>query len=222
MQHVKSAVIAAAGLGSRIGLGMPKCMIEIDGITILTRLINALRPHVPMIYLVVGYREEMVAEYCSKYHRDIILVRNPDYRTTNTAHSFSKGAHFLRGKVLYLDGDLIISKDSLAAFINASISEEILVGVTRAKSENAVFIDGQIDKSSVSIFGFSRTKKSQLEWANIVIGPANLMGRGSGYVYECLERYLPLKGAMIDLAEVDTGNDLREATLFARSIDRLK
>ena len=51
MQTIGSAVIAAAGLGSRIGMGMPKCMIEIDGVTILSRLLTALRPHVPVIIL---------------------------------------------------------------------------------------------------------------------------------------------------------------------------
>mgnify|MGYP003131060655 FL=1 len=63
MQVVEGAVIACAGLGSRLGLGLPKCLIEVDGKTILTRLIESLRPHVSRIHVVIGYREELVADY---------------------------------------------------------------------------------------------------------------------------------------------------------------
>ena len=36
MQPVDFAVIAAAGLGSRLGYGIPKCMLEIGGSTLLS------------------------------------------------------------------------------------------------------------------------------------------------------------------------------------------
>lgn len=219
MQTIGSAVIAAAGLGSRIGMGMPKCMIEIDGVTILARLLTALRPHVPVIHLVVGYREEMVIEYCARDHRDVVLVRNPDYRITNTAYSFAKGARHLTGKVVYLDGDLIISPDSLGSFLNASRDKEILVGVTNAKSENAVFVEGNEAGKFVEISGFTRENPCQLEWANVVAGPCDLMSGAGGYVFERLKEHLPLDGYMLDLAEVDTTDDLNSAVLFARKVD---
>jgi len=216
MQVVESAVIAAAGLGSRIGLGMPKCMIEIDGVTILTRLLNAIRPHVATIHLVVGYREDMVIEYCSMHHRDVVLVRNPDYRSTNTAYSFAKGAEHLKGKVVYIDGDLLITPSSLAGFLAAAKSEDILVGVTDAKSENAVYVESEPEGDAVRISGFTRKVPGQFEWANIVSGPSDLLHNASGYVYERLEEHLPLKGYALDLAEVDTAEDLNAAIKFAR------
>ncbi len=215
MQNVAGAVIAAAGMGTRIGLGMPKCMIEIDGQTILTRLIKLLRPHVPLIHVVVGYREEMVIEYCARYHRDVVLVRNQDYRTTNTAFSFSKGAAHINGKVIYLDGDLLISPKSLEQFLHAAIYSDVLVGLTDAKSENAVFADCQESSGAISVSGFSRDWGSRFEWANVVIGPSNLMCDASGYVFERLAELLPLKGYLLDLAEIDTADDLVAAHRFS-------
>lgn len=216
MQDVGSAVIAAAGLGSRIGLGMPKCMIEIDGVTILTRLLNAIRPHVSTIHLVVGYREDMVIEYCSVHHRDVVLVRNPDYRSTNTAYSFAKGAEHLKGKVVYIDGDLLIDPASLTGFFEAAKQEDILVGVTDAKSENAVYVESATAGDSIAITGFTREIRGQFEWANIVSGPNDLLLGASGYVYERLEEHLPLQGCALKLAEVDTAEDLNAAIKFAR------
>ena len=219
MQIVESAVIAAAGLGSRIGLGMPKCMIEIGGVTILERLLTALRPHVSVIHLVVGYREEMVIEYCARDHRDVVLVRNQDYRTTNTAYSFAQGARHLKGKVVYLDGDLIISPVSLANFLTEAKEREILVGVTTSKSDNPVFIETSRVGKFVDVLGFTRDIPGQLEWGNIVVGPHDLMLNAEGYVFARLKEYLPLDGYVLELAEVDTSDDLKNATTFVQQLD---
>lgn len=220
MQNVRSAVIAAAGLGTRIGLGIPKCMINVNGKTILTRLIQALQEHVDQIQVVVGYREDMVIEYCAKHHRNVVLVRNPDFRSTNTAYSFSKGENTLQGKVLFLDGDLVIEPDSLTQFIHAANQQDILVGITEAKSENAVYVHGTMSNNQLfDLTSFSRTSKADYEWANIVAGPANLLSGAQSYVYERLEEHLPLKGHTISLSEVDTAADLDITTTFAQSLD---
>lgn len=218
MQNVTSAIIAAAGLGSRLGLGMPKCMIEINRKTILTSLINILKQHVSVIHVVVGYREEMVIEHCARHHRDIVLVRNPDYRVTNTAYSLAQGARHLSGKVLYLDGDLIISPNSLNKFIDLARARDILVGLTDAKSDNAVFVQGTESDNLIKISQFSRDIQSKYEWANIVAGPSKLMNGASGYVFERLVEYLPLEGYMLELAEVDTADDLVAARRFANRV----
>jgi choline kinase len=193
-------------------------MIEIEGKTILTRLIEMLRPHVSLINVVVGYREEMVIEYCAQHHRDVVLVRNQDYRTTNTAYSFAKGAANISGKVIYLDGDLLISPESLTSFLQAASSKEVLVGLTDAKSENAVFAECQENENMLSITSFSRSKSSSFEWANVVSGPANLLVNASGYVFERLVEQLPLEGKLLDLAEVDTAADLIAARSFIHDL----
>lgn len=211
MQPVTSAVIAAAGLGSRLGAGMPKCLIEIEGRNILTRLVDILSRHVSAIHVVIGYREELVVEYCARHHRDVVLVRNPDYRTTNTAQSFALGAQHLSGKTLFLDGDLLLSATSVAGFIDAAASHQILVGLTDPKSENTVYASGATDGETIRLNGFSRTVATPYEWANIVSGPSTLMDGATNYVFERLIEHLPLPGRNIELAEVDTAADLQAA-----------
>lgn len=214
MQAVEYAVIAAAGLGSRLGLGIPKCLIEVGGRPILSRLIDTLRLRTPVIHVVVGYREEMVVEYCSRHHRDVVLVRNRDYRTTNTAHSFALGARHARSKVLYLDGDLVIAPESLDRFLNVAAQHPVLVGVTKPSSENAVFVDATLESDTLQIARFSREVVTKYEWANVVSGPPDLMAGATGYVFERLAERLPLPGQALELAEVDTARDLENAKRF--------
>lgn len=210
MRALEGAVIACAGLGSRLGMGMPKCMIEIEGVTLLSRLIHALQPLVPRIQVVVGYREELIIDHCARHHRDVVLVRNPDYRTTNTAHSIRLGSIGMQSRVLYLDGDLIIDPASLRAFVEAAAAVPLLVGVTRAKSTQAVFVstvegvDGVVDQVSA----FHRDPVTPWEWANIFAGPPGLLVAGTRYVYECIEPLLPAAARALDLFEVDTPEDL--------------
>jgi choline kinase len=186
-------------------------MIEIGGRTLLTRLVETLSPHVQSVHVVVGYREEMVIEHCARHHRNVVLVRNPDYRTTTTAHSYALGAAHLSGKVLFLDGDLLLSGSSIAAFIGAAAQHEILVGLTDAKSENAVLTQCVAQGDTLQIELFSRKLKSPYEWANVVAGPSRLLDGADGYVFERLVKHLPLSGRMIELAEVDTAADLDAA-----------
>ena len=213
MHSVEGAVIACAGLGSRLGMGLPKCMIEIGGRTILSRLVDSLRPRVPRIHVVVGYREELIIDYCARHHRDVVIVRNTDFRETNTAHSLTLGSVGFSRKVLYLDGDLIIDDGSLGAFVNRAADVDILVRTTRAKSSQAVFVTTRDTKDGHrEVTGFHRDPATAHEWANLFAGPPSLLRHGSRYVYECIEPMLPAPSHDVELFEVDTPEDLAEAT----------
>lgn len=219
MQNVAGAVIAAAGLGSRLGMGMPKCMIEVNGRTILSRLIETLSPHVPLVSVVVGYREDMVIEYCARHHPEVAIARNPDFRSTNTAYSLFKGAQVLNGKVLYLDGDIIISPTSLSQLVDRAAQDDVVIGVTEAKSKDPVFVNCREIKETAMVTQFSRREESRHEWANVFVAPHDILKGANGYVYECLERFLPAPAAYLDLHEVDTAEDLEQAKPFVMNLD---
>ncbi len=221
MQPIEGAVIAAAGLGSRLGLGLPKCMLKINGQTILSRLIATLEPLVPRIHVVVGYREELVIDHCATYHRNVVLVRNPDFRSTNTAASMALGARGLRGKVLFLDGDLLLSAESIARFVQKARDVPTLIGITPASSEHAVFV--QTDAADAAgdcyVRGFTREIRTDFEWANVVVADPLFVLDAPGFVYQELERSLPLPARVIELAEVDTPDDLVRAEAFCRRME---
>jgi choline kinase len=93
-------IIIAAGAGARMGAlteGRPKCLLEVAGTTILAHTIACLRAvGCREIVVVTGYQAQAIAE------RDIIRVRNDDYRNNNILHSLMHA----RG---YFEGPLVVS-----------------------------------------------------------------------------------------------------------------
>lgn len=217
MQPVEGAVIAAAGMGTR--LGMPKPMIEVVDKTILEQLVEQLRLHVKVIHVVVGYREEMIVEYCHRHFPEVVLVRNPDFRTTNTAQSLYLGARHLGGRVLYLDGDLILESSSLERFVVSAAEVPLQVGITEAKSENPVYVEVVESARGPVVASFSREVRSPLEWTNVFCGGRDVMSGATSYVFERLAQHLPLPARELCLAEVDTSADLTAATQFAAALN---
>lgn len=214
MQPVESAVIAAAGLGSRLGLGKPKCMLELGGTTLLTRMIHVLESRVARIHVVIGYREELIIDHCARHHPHVVLVRNPEFRITNTAQSLALGACHLSGKCVFLDGDLVTSPDSFCTFLDHAAQTEILVGLCQPNTENAVFADAEATAQGINVTGFTTDKVTRWEWANVFSGPTTLVQGADSYVFEHLAKLLPLPGHVLDLAEIDTTADMLNAEAF--------
>lgn len=220
MSPVKNAVIAAAGLGSRLGLGMPKCMISINRVPILARTLALLSEHVENIVVVAGYREELILEYCQNHFRNVVIARNPDFATTNTAHSLSLGGRLVSGKTMFLDGDLLLEKASLKRFFVLAQASELMLGVTEARTEQPVYAQCvQTRAGYLTITSFSREKPTAYEWANLFVGPHSVMDGAQRYVFEKLGEQLPLQGALIEVEEVDTPDDMARAEAVVKRWD---
>ncbi len=210
MSTVKHAVIAAAGLGSRLGMGKPKCLIEFSGTTILEHQLGLLRD-VEDVRVVVGFEEERVTALVKEIRSDVIIVRNPAYRTTTTLHSYVMGAEHLTDNCLFMDGDILFQPSSFNLFISACKVNETLIGVTKAKTKDAVYA---LTNEKFEIESFSRVTSTPYEWANIVwIAPKKFENPTAISVYERLTAHLPLSSKEIVSYEIDTKEDMDNATI---------
>jgi NDP-sugar pyrophosphorylase family protein len=215
MPSVEHAVIAVAGLGSRLGLGKPKCLVEVAGRRIIEYQLELLRD-VPDVRLVVGYMEHEVIDVALKLREDLTIVRNPAYRTTSTQQSYWLGSRYLATPCLYLDGDIIFEPVTLHAFLACARANVPLIAVTEAKTEQAVFVAAQPGESEpfLRVDGFSRTASSPWEWANLAFLPPGVLVENGGNVFERLNAILPVKALPIISYEVDTDGDLAQAEAF--------
>ena len=119
MQTAKSVVISCAGIGSRLGLATTKALVEIEGVTVIARQLQALQS-VEDIRVVVGYQAGNVIAEVRRYRPDAIFVYNHDYFTTKTGASFFLGARHGNDYAVELDGDLLIHPDDMHMLLEQS------------------------------------------------------------------------------------------------------
>lgn len=217
MPSVEHAVIAAAGIGSRLGHGIPKCLVEIGGETLIGKQL-ALLSDIPDVRVVVGYREEAVIDCVRSVRPDVIFVRNPRFRETTTQDSYVLGAEGLHGSCLFMDADILFDAQSFREFTVFAASRPLTIGVTAAKTDDAVFVVTRADEDAgLEVVSFSR-EPAALEWANVVHAPADSFHEGRGAVFETLQMLLPVPAKEIVSYEVDTEGDLMRAREFARKL----
>ncbi len=201
---IKNAVICAAGLGSRLGLDRPKCLVEMNDKPLIYYILDVLKD-VENIRIVVGFKEEEVINTVRKIREDVIFVRNPDYQNTTNAYSLYLGSHDLNEPFINIDGDMYLEKIEFNKFLDSVIENENLIAYTRSYTEDAVNIRLN-DKHQV--VEFSREKISNYEWTGIAYFSNIKIAKEGKYVYQELEDKLPIKGVEIECYEVDTQKDL--------------
>ena len=203
MSPVEHAVICAAGIGSRLGLNRPKCLIEIAGRSLLDYHLERLK-WAKTIWLVVGFQEEEVAAHALSLRPDIIVVRNPDFANTNTLQSLHRVSRHLNERMLFLDGDTIVENESFSGFLDATKAQQSLIGVsayTTSDGVRASVVDGEV-------VGFTRTTDIPLEWTGIAVVNPQVVTDEPIYVYQALERFLPLPAYELKAFDIDTVDDL--------------
>ena len=125
------AIILAAGSGKRLQKytkKKPKCLVKIDGKTILSRQIKILeRNNIKNITIVGGYLSSFLKRF------KINLLINKDYRKTNMVWSLFRAKKELNNDVIISYGDIVYH-------------ENILKKLMKSESDIAVAIDSNYKK----------------------------------------------------------------------------
>ena len=121
------AIILAAGEGTRLRpytLDRPKCLVEIDGISLLERQLAVLRSRgIGEIVIVGGYRAEMLEGKATR------LRINPRYADTNMVTTLFCADVELQGEVIVSYGDIVYAGEILDALLASPA--EIAVTIDR-------------------------------------------------------------------------------------------
>ena len=216
MSFVKNAIISAAGMGTRLGLNMPKCLLKFNGISIIEHQLNILK-NFENIRVIVGFMEEDVIKIVKSIRKDVIFVRNPQYQITSNTYSISLATKGLLEPHVLIDGDLLINKKSFNEFIEEFDGNNSLIGITSSSTDDAVYVELN-EKNEIK--SFSREKKSKYEWSGIACLNKIIVTKDNPYLYQLLEKNLPLKTKYIECSEIDTADDLKRAQhLWPRYFD---
>lgn len=140
MGRIKTAVILAAGMGSRLQditkNEVPKGLIKVNGKTLVERSIEKLRSlGIEKIYIVTGHLSEAYDELAKK-NKYIKTIKNRKYKATGSMTSLSILEHELKEDFLLLESDLIYEVYGLIKLINFEQDDCVLLsGKTNSGDE---------------------------------------------------------------------------------------
>lgn len=117
--QITTACVLAAGTGSRLyplTECLPKCLTEVDGKSILGRLVISLRAQgFTRLVFVVGHLEECIRSFLEEHASDMIIeyVSNPVFATTNNLYSLWLARDLFEESFLLIESDLVFDASQL-------------------------------------------------------------------------------------------------------------
>jgi len=146
------AIILAAGSSKRlrpITDDRPKCLVELNGETILDYQLRCLaKCQIKQILIIAGYKKEMIREHIKRlnYHKGIKIISNNIFDKTDNTYSLSLGLKKVDEKkdsVIVLDGDIIFDVKLLKKLMVKKYKNALIADANRkiGAEDNKVLIE---------------------------------------------------------------------------------
>jgi choline kinase len=238
-----TAVILAAGLGSRLGYKAPKCLTRVGSTTLLARYIAALEAVRVERLIVVTPRESVIVQ-------DALIEMNAPcwaaatctpYSTKGALSSFDYALELLDGPLLVMDGDVLFPICALSRLLESGRSA-LLLDTTKAATGEEMMA-GLDSGGLVGELG----RDLQGEWSRVgeSLGLAFLDRAGVRHTRKMVERLrdaressfleweaalsmaaqgIPICGALADKlpwVEIDFPSDVEAAGRLVHAVDSL-
>lgn len=197
-----TVIICCAGMGTRLGIGTTKALVDIDGEPLIIRQLKLLDGF-DDIRVVVGFDAERVINVVKEYRKDIMFVCNYEYEHNGPADSLKKALLGAREYVITLDGDTVMNPKDFEQFIE--FPDECIAVTEGASCETigAVVHDGMVEALV--------KKQGNMQWSGITKVRAEKLIGASSHVYEVLASYLPIVAFPLRLKEINTPKDYEDA-----------
>lgn len=210
-------IIPAAGLGRRMKSYGPKALVHLGEETLIARQIRLLRECYPhsRIIVVAGFEASRLKASLPK---DVRVVVNHEYATTNVSHSICVGLRHCRAyrPVLVVYGDLVFNREAIAGLPLDRSSVVVEMGDARREEVGVTVVGGEATRFSYGL---------PIKWAHICllsadqkklfldVALATHRKRHFGYeiLNEMLEQggqFVALTSPLMRLVEIDCSKDI--------------
>jgi choline kinase len=172
------AILLAAGRGRRLEADCPKCLVDIEGKTLLSRhLMNLTAAGIDALTIVVGYEQQKVREYvgrkCAPHPIPIDFVENPD---------------FVRGSIVSLGKAMHKLVEEGGIFMDADVlyPTALMKRLVRSKHDNCVLIDTRSEETGEEMMvgvkgGRVRAIARKVSPLADTLGPFEVVGEAVGF-----------------------------------------
>lgn len=228
-EHLKPALcILTAGVGKRLedlSEHINKCLLPLDNKAVISHIIDK-TPQDFEIVIALGYKGDMVQEYCESAHPDrnfkFVKVDNYIGPGSGPAYSISKCKEYLQRPFIWVTGDTVITDDLPAVNdnwlgiyptsipqlystvnVDTSIDNDTVVGF-KNKDENGY---------DYAFIGLSGVYEYEKFWEQLNVESGEIVS-----AYYNVEEYSSIKAKKFDWYDVGTiDNYLRSKKLFENS-----
>ena len=157
-KSINTAVILAAGLGSRFGertKNQPKGFVEVEGEALIERSIRLLKEQgIQNIIIGTGHQNQHYKNIKAKYN--LTIYENEEYSTTGSIFTLSLAKPFVSTDILLLESDILYQPKALESLLNDEHNNSILTsGFTQSNDEVYVSAD-----ESMNLTGLSKKPES--------------------------------------------------------------
>lgn len=130
-------VLLAGGEGKRmrpLTLTKPKPMLPVAGKTILERNLEILAKFFKKIYIVVGHKKEVVIEFIKNRFNNVEIEYIEQKEQIGTADAVLRLKERIKDKFIVMNGDIIVSENTIKNFINFAKDKENAVCLTEVEN----------------------------------------------------------------------------------------
>jgi choline kinase len=182
------AIILAAGVGRRLGDSVtehPKCLLELEGRTLLDRMLDALQSvGVRETVIVVGHLAEQI-ERAAGPRPGVRTLRNPDYRK-GAILSLWTAREALEGDVLVMDADVLFPTAMLRRLVDSPHGNCFLMDGRAANDGEAQMLMARGGR----VFDITRGLRGDYDACGESVGFLKLDAHGAALLRELLGRAL--------------------------------
>ena len=143
---VRTAVILAAGLGSRLKHhteAQPKGFLTIDGVSLIERsLDNLVNAGIEEIVIGTGYRHTHFEQLKKKF--PVVTRRNEDFATTGSMYTLYQLRDLVNDGFLLLESDLLYEPAALTHLLQDE-QHDVILASGRTQSGDEVYIEANDD-----------------------------------------------------------------------------
>jgi len=143
---ISQAIILAAGMGTRLGNiqgDKPKCLIEIQGKTLLSRTLEKLtKLNFENIQIVVGYEKEQIQKHVEILgYRNVNFVENNYFNTKGSMHSLALAFATRNSSSWIFDADLYFDESVFSNVSNLDIDTTFVTKHSGSQDESVPVFD---------------------------------------------------------------------------------
>lgn len=205
----ETLILSCAGTGSRLGMGITKALLELNGKSLLSYNLENFKS-IDDLRIVVGFQSKEVISEVISIRKNVIFAFNHNYFNTKNSISLALASRFCRTFVIAYDGDFLTDPDDVSRILKTD--GEFLCCV-RPISSDPIYC--YLDEKKENILGFGSTPSDQ-EWS----GPAKIkkdkIKNLNSHLYEMLNDSLPLPVMLISGTDIDTYEDYTRAQSLAK------